>query len=219
MMLSGGPRRSLGAFRSRLRQLTHQLRARRRLRQAVARAGGDVRVIIGASGTAAPGWIPSEYPIVDVADVRTLRPYFRDASVRAFLAEHVWEHLAPAEAARAAENCYRLLVPGGYLRIAVPDGLHPDPAYIEYVRPGGSGAGSDDHKVLYTHRSLSALLQQAGFQVRLLEWFDERGQFHLSDWDPAAGPVSRSSRFDERNVRNPTAYTSLIADAVRPGPR
>lgn len=36
----------------------------------------------------------------------------------------------------------RVLKPGGYVRVAVPDGFHPDPAYIEMGRPGGYGTGS-----------------------------------------------------------------------------
>lgn len=98
----------------------------------------------------------------------------------------------------------------------MPDGYHPDPHYIEYVRPGGTGAGSDDHKVPYTYDSLRQLLEQAGFRVKLLEWFDENGRFHFEKWDAAMGFIERSTRFDERNTENPTAYTSLIVDAFKP---
>jgi predicted SAM-dependent methyltransferase len=114
-----------------------------------------------------------------------------------------------------ARNCHALLKPGGHFRVAVPDGLHPDPAYIEYARPGGSGEGIGDHKAFYIYRSLGQLLESAGFEVRLLEWFDENGAFHAVDWDPGAGYVDRSTRFDDRNRENPIAYTSLIADAVK----
>ena len=139
--------------------------------------------------------------------------------MQAFLAEHVWKHLFPEQAQAAAVNCYRLLVPGGHLRIAVPDGLHPDPKYIDHVKPGGTGAGREDHQVLYTYRTLVELLEAAGFEVRLLEWFDEEGQFHLREWHPNDGFVYRSTRYDERNAHDPTAYTSIIADAVKPGGR
>ena len=42
----------------------------------------------------------------------------------------------------------------------------------------------------------------------------ESGAFHRVDWDSRDGHVARSTRFDERNRDNPTAYTSLIIDAV-----
>jgi hypothetical protein len=64
-------------------------------------------------------------------------------------AEHVWEHLMPEQGATAARICHRFLRPGGYVRVAVPDGLHPDPKYVEWVRPGGSGLGAWDHTVLH----------------------------------------------------------------------
>lgn len=206
----------LRAPANRLRRPLKELKASRRLRETVRAARDPLKVIIGASGTTSPGWVPTEYPMVNIASRSSVERYFREASVRAFLAEHVWEHLSQEQARMAAANCFRMLVPGGYLRIAVPDGLHPDPAYIEYVKPGGTGVGSDDHKVLYTYRSLSSLIEEAGFEVRLLEWFDEQGCFHFHDWDPAAGFIARSTRFDERNIENPTAYTSIIADAIKP---
>jgi len=186
-----------------------------RLRRALREGLPNLRVVIGASGTAFPGWVATEYPLVNIADLRSLVKLFAPASVEVILAEHVWEHLSPEEAAAGARNCFWLLKRGGYLRIAVPDGLHPDKQYIDYVKPGGSGAGSDDHKALYTYRTLTKLLEDAGFRVTLLEWFDEDGHFRFRDWDPAMGYIARSTRFDERNKTNPTAYTSLIADATR----
>jgi predicted SAM-dependent methyltransferase len=193
----------------------HRWREARELRQALRNNRGPLRIVIGASGSAYAGWIATEYPVVDVADARSLARFFSPASVSAILAEHVWEHLTPRQAEDAARNCYALLAPRGYLRIAVPDGAHPDPAYVEYARPGGSGPGSEDHKVLYTHDTLCGLLKSAGFETQLLEWFDEQRRFHYVEWNPDSGRVSRSSRFDERNTANPTAYTSLIVDAVR----
>lgn len=203
-------------IRATVRALFAAGRERSALRSAIANARGDPRIVFGSSGTARPGWIATDYPVVDLTDAEGLRSLFGPNAVRAILAEHVWEHLSPQAASLAARNCYDLLRPGGYLRIAVPDGLHPDPAYIEYVRPGGSGAGSDDHKVLYTHASLGALLESAGFRVEKLEWFDESGQFHFREWNPEDGYVARSTRFDERNRTHPTTYTSVIMDARKP---
>jgi predicted SAM-dependent methyltransferase len=50
------------------------------------------------------------------------------------LAEHVWEHLTEEEGLAAARACFKYLSPGGFLRVVVPDGLHPDPAYVEWSR-------------------------------------------------------------------------------------
>jgi predicted SAM-dependent methyltransferase len=193
--------------------------SRLRLREAIRASESQLKVIVGAGETAFVGWVATDYPRVDITDLNSLKRWFKIGSVQALLAEHVWEHLVPDLAQAAAGNCYRLLVPGGHLRIAVPDGLHPDPKYIDHVRPGGTGPGCEDHRVLYTYRTLVELLEVTGFEVSLLEWFDEEGQFHFREWDPNDGLVLRSTHYDERNANHPTAYTSIIADAVKPGDR
>lgn len=171
--------------------------------------------MIGASDMPAPNWIESEQPFLDLLREADWDHYFAPATIDALLAEHVWEHLDRADGLRAAQQCYRYLQAGGYLRIAVPDGNHPDPGYRDLVRVGGSGFGADDHKVLYDAEKLSALLREAGFEVRLLEHHDEEGLFHAVDWDPDDGMVTRSRRFDPRNSEG-LVYTSLIVDAVKP---
>jgi predicted SAM-dependent methyltransferase len=186
-----------------------------RLRLGMARSG-SLRLVVGASGQAQPGWIASDISSLNLLAEQDWRTCLRPASLDAILAEHVWEHLSPAAGRAAAARCWHYLRPGGYLRLAVPDGLHPDPAYRAAVRPGGHGAGAADHQVLYTYRSLSALLVEVGFQVHLLEYFDESGQFHFQPWAPATGMIRRSSRFDWRNQSHPLSYTSLIVDAIRP---
>lgn len=185
---------------------------RRQLKPRLA-AAHPRRVVVGASGIFEPGWIPTDIDVLDLLKLADWQRLFAPDSIDAILGEHVWEHLSPPEGAVAAAHCYRFLKPGGYLRVAVPDGFHPDPHYIEWVRPGGSGVGADDHKVLYNFKSFSQLFEGAGFQVRLLEYFDEQGQFHASDWAPAAGMIHRSQRFDDRNQQGTLAYTSLILDA------
>lgn len=132
------------------------------------------------------------------------------------MAEHVWEHLTGEGALQANANCYEFLRPGGRLRIAVLDGFHPDPAYIEYIRPGGPGPGADDHKVFYYYQSLKEQLEKTGFMVHLLEYWDERGHFHFREWTSEDGHIRRSKRYDLRNQDGSLVYNSLIVDAVNP---
>ncbi len=136
----------------------------------------------------------------------------------AILAEHVWEHLDPGQGLAAARNCFVYLKPGGRVRAAVPDGLHPDPAYRAHVRPRAPGeeSGDPDHRVLYDHRSFAALFEGAGFEVELLEYHDESGRFHEVEWSLEAGMIHRSRRFDQRNAGGKLAYTSVILDARKP---
>ncbi|MCF8069587.1 MAG: glycosyltransferase [Desulfobacterales bacterium] len=176
------------------------------------------KIIIGAGKTHYPGWISTEYPALDISDPNSMGIYFDRKSVKAILSEHVFEHLTLQQAESALTICKEYLLPGGYLRIAVPDGFHPDKTYINYTKPGGFGGGSGDHKVLYNYKSLKTLIEKVGLKAKLLEWYDQEGKFHSVDWQPETGFIKRSSRFDERNKNKKLAYTSLIIDAYnQPG--
>ena len=211
--------REIGLIKSLWRwilQKKRHLLARLRLDRDLTFCRGDLKIIVGSSATKLDGWISTEYPCVDISDVRTLKKFFRPASVSNFLAEHVLEHLTPEQASLASVNLYSLLKRGGRWRIAVPDGFHPDEDYIEQVRPGGTGDGSDDHQVLYNVESLTDLLRKAGFIVESIEWFDCFGRFNSVEWGSEGGNISRSLKNDPRNQIKPYGYTSLIVDAVKP---
>jgi predicted SAM-dependent methyltransferase len=173
------------------------------------------RIVIGSGGTRLEGWVPTERKELDLLIEDEWEHYFEDGSLDAILAEHVWEHLTSEESLVAARNCFRFLKPGGYLRVAVPDGNHPNPLYIADVKPGGSGSGAEDHKFLYTYSTLSTVFESAGLKVNLLEYFDEDGRFHFVEWSRSDGFIERSSRFDARNRDIPLSYTSVILDAVK----
>jgi predicted SAM-dependent methyltransferase len=175
----------------------------------------QVRLVVGASGIFESNWIPSDIEYFNMLNKYNWEYYFSNNSIDAILSEHVWEHLTIEEGITAANNCYKYLKPGAYLRIAVPDGYHPDENYITQVKVGGSGEGADDHKMLYTYKSLSSLLEQTGFKVSLLEYFDEHGKFHENKWDIALGKIHRSARFDKRNEEGKLSYTSIIIDAKK----
>lgn len=198
---------------------TFLLRIRSRVRKHTLRALANKvqkRIVIGSAGTAFKGWVSTDKETLNLLDEGTWKNYFKPDSLDAILAEHVWEHLTVTEAIIAAKNCYTFLKPHGYLRVAVPDGFHPDPAYINEVKPGGCGAGADDHKILYTHTSIGELFSSIGFDVHFYEYFDEFGQFHCADWNPSNGLIQRSKKFDDRNAGEKLAYTSIIFDAVKP---
>lgn len=199
----------------RLRRRRRVLSEQKRIRDAVGRAlesQSAVKIIIGAGQTRIEGWIATDVPAFDARDVEHWRKLFPPASIDRMLAEHVFEHLTSAELARFLNIAGPYLAPGGRIRIAVPDGYHPDIDYINSVKPGGSGVGGGDHKLLYTCDLISELMREQGYEYELLEYFDADGQFHQRGWSAVDGFVGRSADHDERNADGRLNYTSLIID-------
>lgn len=176
---------------------------------------GSLKLVLGSSGIFQEGWVGTDIDTLDMLKKSNWNRLFKPGTVEFMLAEHVWEHLTPYQANTALSNCFHFLKKGGHFRIAVPDGFHPDPSYINYVKPGGHGAGADDHKILYNYISLKKIFEEVGFTVKLLEYFDEEGRFHYSEWKVEDGLVNRSKRFDKRNVNGALNYTSLILDGIK----
>lgn len=182
----------------------------KRLRQAVKR-GELIRVEVGKSRVAAlPGWYRTNVNTLNLWKNSDWERLFQTENrVQAIFAEHVLEHIAPKLLSPVLQNCYRYLVPGGRLRISVPDGNNPDPEYIAFVEPGGIGPAADDHRSLFTVQSLGIYLSGAGFKIERIEYYDETGVFHKEQYDIQYGVISRYGK--------PPPYRSLNMDAIKPG--
>lgn len=187
----------------------------RRLLQSAVQRGEPTRIVVGAGHTEYEGWLSTNIDTLDLRSEEDWKKQVGETRLDRVLAEHVWEHLTPADGITALKHIADHLKPGGIVRIAVPDGNHPDREYIEHVRPGGKGAGADDHKILYTVAILDGAMREAGLVPTVLEYWDEKGEFHAIDWDPADGMIRRSLRFDPRNAGGRPVYTSLIVDGVK----
>jgi len=188
---------------------------RRRIRAEVRRfqqSGAAVKVIIGAGATRYSGWIATDLPAFDILKGGHWARLFPRRSIDRMLAEHVFEHLTAEQFAAFLGRARAYLKPSGRIRIAVPDGNHPDADYIARVRPGGSGPGAAEHKLLYTCAQMGALLRQSGYQYTLLEYFDAAGLFQRRPWEAQDGFIRRSAAHDRRNAAGELRYTSLIVD-------
>lgn len=197
-----------------------QAAARRDCVQQVAQlvaADKPLKIIIGANTQRYADWVATDINCLDITQRDDWQQLCGTQKVQAILGEHVIEHLTEAQFRQFLRVVQPFLAPQANIRIAIPDGHHPDPDYIAHVRPGGIGPGADDHKLLYTHGLMANILESEGYAYRFLEHFDEAGTFHRVEWDDAHGHIARSQAHDARNTPdNPTAYTSLIVDFWRP---
>lgn len=184
------------------------------LKSQIEKSTGSLQIIIGSAKTQYENWLATNIESLNILNVKSFESLLKEKKVDRFLAEHVFEHISYEDAIAGLKNCFQFMEKGGTIRIAVPDGFHPNPDYINMVKPGGYGWGSDDHKLLYDYQSLSAALEAAGFTVRLLEYYDENGKFHYNDWQSEEGHVMRSMRYDKR-FHEPLGYSSLIIDGVK----
>jgi predicted SAM-dependent methyltransferase len=173
------------------------------------------KLVLGSGKTKLKGWIPTDIDILNITSEKNWKAFVPFGKLKAVLMEHVLEHLTEEDAKKGLRNIFKYLKRGGYVRIAVPDGFHKSLEYIGKVKPGGTGAGADDHKVLYNYKSLIKIMNECGFECDLLEYWDEEGMFHHKEWSSDDGMIMRSLRFDKRNVDGDPVYTSLIVDGIK----
>jgi predicted SAM-dependent methyltransferase len=201
-----------------IRSSIYKRKLRRRLSGEIERltaAGQPLKVVIGSGQTSPNGFLATDKDALDALRESDWAAIFATGSIDRILAEHVIEHWSEAEFKKFLSIARQFLSERGVIRIAVPDGFHPDPDYIEDVRPGGSSSHSHGHKALYNYRTFSQILDDESWKCSLLEYFDESGKFHKADWSEEDGMIHRSAQNDERNKTRALAYTSLIVDVYK----
>jgi predicted SAM-dependent methyltransferase len=121
------------------------------------------------------------------ADVRKRIP-FPDSSVACIYSSHTFEHFTYPESSAVARECFRVLRPGGILRIVVPDlGILVRDYLAETADPMASHrfisrllltASVRDmvhtgahHKQMFDARSLAHMLRETGFRAPELSAF------------------------------------------------
>lgn len=171
-----------------------------------------IRIIIGASKTNYLGWFQTEQYVLDVTKREDFINMFSENKINYILAEHVLEHLTNKDLDAMLKNFWEFSAEDINIRIAVPDGYHNSTEYIDNVKPGGKGAGCDDHKHLFNYKTLSMLFEKQGFKPYLVEYWDELNVFHQGYNNDEKGYIRRSFINDKRNNSGKPIYTSLIID-------
>lgn len=116
-----------------------------------------VNVQFGAGGNKLEGFLNHDAEV----DISKPLPY-NTSTVDFILMEHVWEHIGPHDAVRCLQECWRILNPGGVLRLCVPvlDRLTPDHA-LDIIFGHG-------HQGIYTTEVVHHLFRITGF-VSIME--------------------------------------------------
>lgn len=174
-----------------------------------------IKINIGASETKFEGWFQTEQYFLDVSKRDDFVKMFSDRKINYILAEHVLEHITNNDLTIMLKNFVEFTDDDINIRIAVPDGFHSNLSYIEDVKPGGKGAGAEDHKNLFTYKSLSKLFEDAGFKAHPIEYWDENKTFHQGYINDEKGHIRRSFINDSRNASGKPIYTSLIIDFTK----
>lgn len=178
-----------------------------------------MKIVVGSGQTNYDGWITTQESELNLISNSNWDGLFGIDTIDTILAEHVWEHMTYSEGILAAENCYKYLKPGGYIRCAVPDKNFRNEWYQNMVQIGGPGPSDHPaatHKIVYDYITLKSVFESAGFEVTLLEYCDENGDFHFNYWNENDGEIGRSFRYDTRNSMDKIGMVSIIIDAKKP---
>jgi predicted SAM-dependent methyltransferase len=154
----------------------------------------------GSGGNMIPRWENFDRD-VDIA--KPLPSCFTDNSVDRIFTEHVIEHVTHLQAFRFLEHCFRILRPGGRIRMVFPDFSKlvrtlPVTEYTAMMKKFGWGDGSvysgaltllihHGHQAAWNTDLMWAMLTAIGFTAKVTE-------LHLSD-DPELTAIEGHWKF------------------------
>jgi len=180
----------------------------------------EIKLIIGAALTSQKGWYSTNEEWLDVSNPEHWKRLFKGKdNLKCVMAEHVFEHLTEKEMRIAIKLIHKYLYKNGHLRIAVPDGNHPNPEYRLNTGINGIGPDAADHKQFITYEFMKMTLENNGFECQIKEGYLDDGNLVESYLDNNLGFIMRSRRnflFKKNSIK--TFYdsnTSLIVDATK----
>jgi hypothetical protein len=169
---------------------------------------GSVRLNLGSGDHPLPGYVN-----VDRKDGGEAYPLaYADMSVTEVRASHLLEHFTGAEIPKVLADWVRVLKPGCWLRLAVPDFAKISAAYLrgEPINPqgyimGGHCDDGDVHHVIFDVEALTETMQAAGL-VDIRPWKGEG--------DSSAFPISLNLEGRKRLAGEKVVDKRPIGDRV-----
>lgn len=171
----------------------------------------ELKLHVGCGRKHIPGMIHvdiEDYPHVDMrCDVRNLN-FAKDNTINLIYACHVLEHFGRYEYKNVLREWYRVLKPGGLLRLAVPDfqsccklyyenGLEDGLSGLIGLISGGQRNPHDYHKMIFDEQLLARELRDVGFrEIARWDWknvehgiYDDYSQSYLPHMDKENGTL------------------------------
>ena len=180
----------------------------------------EVKIILGAALTSQKGWFSSNEEWLDITNpIHWQRLFSKRRNLSNAVAEHVFEHLTEREMEKALFLIHKYLKKKGTLRIAVPDGNHPDSDYRKNTGIKGIGPDASDHKQFIKYEFIKEVLERKGYSCNLIEGFLFDGRLIQNKINNDFGYINRS-RSNKKSMHQKDLYfkdenTSLIIDAIK----
>ncbi len=168
------------------------------------------KIHLGCGSKYIPGFLHIDgnpHPHVDIQGSVTELPFLADNSVELIYAAHLLEHFGRHEIDGVLAEWFRVLAPGGVLRLAVPDfeayaklyvaGKLRNFSEILGLIVGGQRDLYDYHKMAFDYQSLDERLKRIGFgETRRWDWrttehadLDDYSQAYLPHMDKENGTL------------------------------
>lgn len=153
----------------------------------------------------------------------------KDNSVDAYQAEDVFEHIEYDKLVDVINEIYRVLKPGAYFRLSVPDygcdilynRSKKDESGNIIFDPDGGGKYQDGkvidggHVWFPTYEKVLALIDKSDFsKYEFYHYYDENGKSVTKEIDYSKGYVIRTPDHDKR-VQDPYRAMSLVVDLYK----
>lgn len=175
-----------------------------------------IQIILGAGHhlKSNNNWINTDLPQFDITNESHWNYIFQKECINVICAEHVLEHLHLNQIKKALQLSSLYLKSKGIFRIAIPDKNNPDPLYQAGTKVGGTDIGAHDHKVFLNKQDIESICHNLPFKIQFLEYYDESGKFHSTEYNTQAGLIKRSHQQQFHYTPIPN-YSSLIFDLIK----